>query len=88
MKASMQGACVVALLGASTVVAQPASAPSKAGETQHADLAAGREFNSSLKQETVGRIEPLPAEKAHAGAVPPSKLAAGESLWHRWNDLS
>ena len=86
MTGFLQRACVVVLLTASTAVAQPAGT-AKVHHPDHLALSSAGGINGQLKQEGSGGAEQPPAQKTIADVSPRSKLVAGESLWHRWNDL-
>ncbi len=86
MTGFLQGACVVALLTASTAVAQPAGTP-KVHHPDHLALSSGGGVNDQTRQQGSGRVEQPPAEKTIADVSQHAKVAAGELLWHRWNDL-
>ena len=91
MTSFLQSACVAVLLTASTAAAQPAGAPSKAPQpgTLHSSLAPAPDggVNNQTGQEGGDRVEQLPAEQTAADVSLRSRLATGESLWRRWNDL-
>jgi len=89
MAGFMRTACTVILLTASTAAAQPVAAPSKAPQPDHLASSAGGGINSQFRLEDSNAEqlpEHLPAENAATNPSQKPRLA-GESLWHRWNDM-
>jgi hypothetical protein len=86
MTGFVQSACVVVLLAASTAVGQPAGT-AKVHQPDHLALSSDGGINDQLKQEGSGHAEQPPVEKTATDVFQQARAAAGESLWHRWNDL-
>lgn len=85
MTSFIQSAGLVVLLSASTAVAQPAGAASKAPQPDRVALSSSGQPNDQLKQE--GSAEEPAVAKTATDVSQQAKARARESLWHRWNDL-